>query len=227
MKKGKENHLSTELHMWCLEREKLLHAKKSENDKQSSDAGLMIIMNALMCFQKAWSAEDFVALNDKDSLNEKLKTATKNDSTAEFFQLRNLAFEILSENVKEFFKFVKFFSCTLDKVTVNRTLYIVLITYFFWKGKIHIVLNKLVKLTSDYDAEGTAEMVVSTLCETLGLTRTEVSLKLVHFVHDGVYNDAEQRIRGGGSLELVKHVCKILGLNPRSITGDHDKSHLM
>ena len=98
--KAKLAHESKELHLWCFEREMKAQANKAENEKQSEEAGLMIIMNALMCLQKAWSAEDFVGLNDKDSLNEKLKTATKNDSSAEFFHIRNLAYEILTENVR-------------------------------------------------------------------------------------------------------------------------------
>lgn len=79
-------------------------------------------------------------------------------------------------------KDVNFIAVTLDKVTVQRHSYTVILTYFFNKGKIHVTLNKIVKLsTSDYDAAGTAAMVVNCLIETLGLSMFQLSLKLTHF----------------------------------------------
>ena len=117
---------------------------------------------------------------------------------------------------------------TLDKVTVNRTSYTVIMTYFFWRGAIHIILNKLVKLsTSEYAGPGTANMVINCLTETLGLSKTQLASKLVHFCYDGVYASDEQRVRGGGSLSLTKHVCQQLGLRENSITGEQDASHNM
>ena len=60
--------------------------------------------------------------------------------------------------------------------------------YFFCNGKLHCVLNKLHKLSTDeYDLKGTAQMVVNVLCETLGLTQAKLSQMLVHFIYDGVY----------------------------------------
>ena len=116
----------------------------------------------------------------------------------------------------------------MDKVTVNRTSYTVIVTYFFWEGKINVILNKLVKIsTIQYDAPGTASMVIDCLIETLGLTKNQLSMKLVHFCYDGVYASDEQRIRGGGSLSLIKHVAEQLGLNDYDITGDWDASHNM
>ena len=62
-------------------------------------------------------------------------------------------------------------------------------TYFFHKGKIHVVLNKLEKLTvSEYNAEGTAEMVVRTLMETLKPTQTHdyivsVEIYTLYYLH--------------------------------------------
>ena len=45
-----------------------------------------------------------------------------------------------------------------------------LMTYFFSDGKIHVILNKLQKLSTDeYDGPGTANMLINTLCETLGM----------------------------------------------------------
>ena len=59
-------------------------------------------------------------------------------------------------------------------------------TYFFAEGHIYVILNKLAKLsTQDYNSEGTASMVIKTLCETLGFTKSKLSKVLKHFVYDG------------------------------------------
>ena len=182
----------------------------------------------MLCFSKGWSSEDFLSLNNKDNLTNGLETATKNDSRAEFFGIRTSAFEIVTQKVKDMFKSIKCLTVTLDKVTVNRTSYTVIMTYFFWNGTIHIILNKLVKLsTSEYDGPGTANMVINCVTETLGLTKTQLANRLVHFCYDGVYASDEQRVCGGGSLSLSKHVCQQLGLRENSISGDWDASHNM
>ena len=62
-------------------------------------------------------------------------------------------------------------------------------TYFFHHGKIHVILNTLQKLEeNDYDSIGNANMVVNTLCETLGVTRNKLARILKHFVYDGYRN---------------------------------------
>jgi hypothetical protein len=62
----------------------------------------------------------------------------------------------------------------------------VICTYFFAEGHIYVILNKLAKLsTKDYNAEGTASMVIKTLCETLGFTKSKLTNVLKHFVYDG------------------------------------------
>ena len=100
-------------------------------------------------------------------------------------------------------------------VTVQRTSFTVVHTYFFFNGKLHVILNKLHNLSSDqYDSTGTAKMVIKTLCETLGVSESKLSRLLRHFIYDGVYADIEERVKGGGSLELKKNVCELLGLEP-------------
>jgi hypothetical protein len=94
-------------------------------------------------------------------------------------------------------------------------------TYFFLDGKLHIVLNKLQKLELlDYDSNGTAQMVIRVLTETLGLTETKLATILRHFVYDGVYASKQERIRGGGCLDIKKHVSELLGLGENEITGN-------
>ena len=59
-------------------------------------------------------------------------------------------------------------------------------TYFFAEGHIYVILNKLAKLsTQDYNSEGTASMMIKTLFETLGFTKSKLSKVLKHFVYDG------------------------------------------
>jgi hypothetical protein len=84
-------------------------------------------------------------------------------------------------------------------------------TYFFHNGKIHVLLNKLQKLKSDdYSAIKTAEMVVSVLKETLGLTDTQLARILRHFVYDGKsgfdFSALSQLFKSNHSLKLY---CQI------------------
>ena len=52
---------------------------------------------------------------------------------------------------------------TLDKVTVQHRSFTVLLTLFFVDGKIYCALNDLLTMKEDdYDARGTAAMVVRT-----------------------------------------------------------------
>ena len=62
----------------------------------------------------------------------------------------------------------------------------------------------------DYDSNGTAQMVIRVLTETLGLTETKLATILRHFVYDGVYASKQERIRGGGCLDIKKHVSEFL-----------------
>ena len=59
------------------------------------------------------------------------------------------------------------------------------------------------------------------------MTKSRLARILKHLVYDGVYADVEERIAGGGCLELKKHVIKELGLNSNSITGNWDYAHNM
>ena len=228
VKQHKVRHEQTELHMWCyLKSEKV---KKDEIDSEmlSENAGLKIVRNAILCLKKSWSSEDFQALNDKDDLTDEIhgKNATKNDSRAEFFALRNIAFDKATQKVKALFQQINFFGLSLDKVTTNRNSYTVLVTYFFWDGIIYVVLNALIKMTSsDYDSSGTADMILKCLQDTLGLSLTEIGAKLVHVSFDAVYADQDQRIRGGGSLSLAATVSQKLGLEEKAITGNIDGAH--
>ena len=132
----------------------------------------------------------------------------------------------LSDLVKSNFKDkIKTFSVTLDKVTVQRVPYCVLLTYFFHEGRIYILLNSVHRMTlQEGDSEGTARMVVTILMETLGLTISGLRSKCHHFAYDGVYCTREERTTNNG-LALTDHFAELLGLERGDITGNHDMSH--
>ena len=221
-------HEQSELHTWCLEEQKRIESLNKETEMKSRQAGMLIVRNALLCLKRGLSAKDFMSLNNKDNLTEGITTATKNDSKTQFFDIRNVAFEKLTNITKDIFANIEWFTLTLDKVTVGRLSYTVIMTYFFVDGRIYVLLNKLVHLsTKDYDGPGTAEMVLKCLEETTGLTRTEIKEKLVHVSYDGVYAEREERIRGGGSLSLRSNLETKLNLEKGSITGTWDPAHRM
>ena len=221
----KKRHTDSLLHAWCIKEYQNESEWKASNDKKNEIAAKRIIRNVLLCFKRSWGSEDFIALNAKNFLDDKdlgiSYSATKNDSRKEFFRLRRVIFDILDEKTRHFFsENISNIAVTLDKVTVHRTSFTVIMTYFFNKGKIHIILNKLHKLrTDEYSSEDTATMLIEVLCETLGVSKTKLSKILKHLIYDGVYADKEERLLGGGCLELKKNVAKQLELDPGSITG--------
>ena len=109
-------------------------------------------------------------------------SSQKNDSKVVFVQIRDNTFKIVSGDIHRFVKeHVTELSVTLDKVTVCHISYTVLLT-FFYNGRIYCYLNKLATIPPEnYNAEGTAALVVSTLTETLGLTQSRLANLLVHF----------------------------------------------
>ena len=173
--------------------------QNSKNIKASEN----IASNAIFCLQNSLSAASFVKLNNKDAL-EKADFPTKNDGMQHFFQLREIIYDNLLESIKEKLRYVRSFSFSLDKVTIRLVPYTVLVTYFYFKGKLHIYLNSIHPMKSfEYSGEETAKFVGEELMRTLGLTRNEVASKVTHGVYDGVYASREERVRGGGSLRKV------------------------
>ena len=129
-------------------------------------------------------------------------------------------FKKLNDRIITIIKEVHTISATLDKVTTGSTCYTVIVTYFFYQGRIRTVLNALFVMTSEHlDGVGSAQMLCNTLCQTLGLSHEDLKTKLEHIAYDGVYEVPENRIRGGGGLSLIKHVADFLGLGPDIITG--------
>ena len=82
-------------------------------------------------------------LNDLDIIKG-LKGATINDGRPNFFMLRDMVFEKLSVKIAEAMKSTHVLGATLDKVTLNKIPYTVVLTYFFDKsGQIKWLLNDI------------------------------------------------------------------------------------
>ena len=177
---SKNEHNQLELHGWCVGKYKTEKNEKLTYDQSNAEAGKKIIKNAVYCFQNSLGARNFLGLNALNYSCHFEITATKNDSEKEFFRLRNVVFDLLTEKTHKFFQEnVNQISVSLDKVTVQRRSYTVVVTFFFYDGHIHVILNKLQKLgTLDYDGNGMAKMLVSVLTETLGITETKLAMIL-------------------------------------------------
>lgn len=218
-------HETNELHKFC---QKLFIKWKADQEIKETDnkiAGKLVIRNSLFCLKNSLSSFDFVKLNNKDNLVDNLATATKNDSKAEYFKIRELAHKNMTTKIQNMFQSVKSCSVTLDKVTTTHS-YQVILTFFFWEGKIHIYLNKVDKLTTkDYDGPGTAKRVAQVLRETLGASNDTLAQKVKHFTYDGVYCTQEERAYGGGSLSLINYFAEEIGLQRGDVTGQHDLGH--
>ena len=221
------DHLMSPLHLWCTDHARIQAESAKEFKDQNNEAGEKVVTNALYCFKTSGSAQDFVRLNDKDQLTNS-KFATKNDGKEIFFELRDIVFEKLGNLIKEKFKKIKNASFSLDKVTVSGVPYTVLVTYFFWEGKIHAVLNSLHVMKSfEYSGVNTARMIGMDLMSTLGLSRQQIGEVFNHAVYDGVYAPSSERVRGGGSLSLMHHFAEWCGLSEDDFTGHWDMGHLM
>ena len=183
-------------------------------------------MSAIWSLLELDGSQKFTRLND---LMEMLQTSdypTKNDGRQNFFSIWEIVFDKLTETIRRNFKNVRSACFTLDKVTVRRTPFTVIMTYFFNEGKIHVLLNSVHKMKADeYDGRGSAEMVGKVLMNSLGLTKEEVGEKFRHGTYDGVYASTDERVAGGGSLSLMHHYANWCGLPEELFTGHWDVGH--
>ena len=220
-----KHHFANPLHEWCFAVAKDAEKESVEFDQKNYDAGMIVISNAVYCLKHSLSSVDFVRLNNKDALLQKV-SATKNDGAEQFFYLRDLIYEKLRQYIRTVFSNIKSASLTLDKVTVSRVAYTVLLSYFFHEGQIHAVLNSLhVMKSTEYDGENTANMVGLDLMASLGITREMVGDLFHHSVYDGVYATPEERAMGGGCLSLNKHFAEWCGVPANSFSGNWDMGH--
>ena len=220
-------HEKTNIHIWCEMKEKKELEKKKSFEERNEEAGLEVIRTAIKVMKRGGGSADFLADLDLLSLTPGVVYAVKNNSRDAFFEIRDSTFEVVVQKMQKFFRDnIKNITASLDKVRVNHVSYTVLITYFFWDGILHCVLNELTILSlDDYDSQGTARMVVESLTRTLGYSRTQLANVLRHFAYDGVYASPEERVAGGGCLSLVENVTEELGLVRGDISGVWDTGH--
>lgn len=175
-----KEHTENSLHIYCCIREKKEEQEEKDFEKRNDHAARINVRNVIKTLKRGGSSVDFVAENNifhLEAEHQEMVVPVKNDSTASFFQTRDVVFEVVSEKTKAWFATggkggVEEIAVTLDKVTIQRVSYTALLTYFFYNGVIYVILNKLYTMRADeYDSEGTAKAAVGTLCETLGITR--------------------------------------------------------
>ena len=108
--------------------------------------------------KRGLGAQDFMVDMDYLHSTPGIPTSQKNDSKTIFFEIRDDAFEIVSEHIHMFIKEkVTELAVTLDKVTVSHISYTVILTFFFYNGRIYCYLNELATIPAEnYDAQGTA-----------------------------------------------------------------------
>ena len=175
-----KDHSTSDLHIFCCLKEKNMEENKKCFEKEDEAAGRITIRDVIKTIKRGGSAGDFQASQNMlhlESLHQNITVSTKNNSSDAFFKIRGVVFEVVTEETKNWFSEtgpgqIEEISVTLDKVTIQRTRFTALLTYFFHNGVIYIILNKLFVMAAvEYNSEGTARSVVGHLMETLGLTR--------------------------------------------------------
>ena len=249
VKRRMKEHEEGNFHLWCLRKSDEEKESSKTFEEENTEAGMLVIKAYLKTAAEGGSSADFLRLVNFTHLIPDILKSQKNNSQQAFFELRDDCFELVTERVQNKFRGdqVTELSATLDKVTVQSRSFTVLLTFFFSGGKIFCLLNSLLKMKQeDYDSAGTARMIVKNMRETLGLTRTQLGKALLHFrytfvllligifrdqnnrfvcSYDGVYASPEQRVAGGGCLDLSEAVAAELGLEEGSLSGTWDFGH--
>ena len=137
-------HANSAIHKWAVKEYGAHKVQKKKHEEDTFEAAKNIVRNALFCLKDPEkSSFDFVKLNDLDNLKG-LKNATINDGRPNFFALRNLVYEKLLVKIGETMKSTPVIGATLDKVTMNKVSYTVVLTYFFDDGgQIKWLLNDI------------------------------------------------------------------------------------
>ena len=139
-----KKHVAIPLHKWAVKEYGAFKKLNKKHEEESMEAAKNVVRNALLCLKDPEkSSFDFVKLNDLDIIKG-LKGATINDGRQQFFMLRDLVFDKLSVKIAETMKSTHIIGATLDKVTMNKIPYTVVLTYYFDdSGKIKWLLNDI------------------------------------------------------------------------------------
>lgn len=97
-------HAKSSFHLWCLNKDKEVKRTIQTFEEENRDVGIIVNMVFLKVARRGGSASDFQ--NDIDFLHllPQLAKSQKNNSHNTFFELRNDAFEVVTETVQELFK---------------------------------------------------------------------------------------------------------------------------
>ena len=225
-KKRLLDHTRSEVHCWCINQEKNATTQLDAEAEMNRRCAEILVTNAYECLKDLDGSEKFCRENNKLETLIPSEYPTKNDGRQMFFSIREIVFEKLTLKIREKFKSVKSACFTLDKVTVRRTPFTVIMTYFFHDGRIHVLLNSIHKMKfEEYDGKGSAKMVGEVLMKSLGLTKQEVGEKFRHGTYDGVYASAGERVAGGGCLSLMHHFANWCELPEENFSGHWDVGH--
>ena len=145
-----DGHLSSPLHVWCLNHLKRIESSRAEEETKEKEASEAVVRNALFTMKNCRSSCDFTRLQSLSSQNPRLKpyTATKNDSRAIFFEIREMAYEKLRKIIFQIFEDVLTINVSLDKITLDGRTFTALVTFFWHLGRLKCVLNDLLVMTS-------------------------------------------------------------------------------
>ena len=95
-----KQHTENSLHIYCCIREKREEKDKDDFETENKDAARITIRNVVKTLKRGGSSVDFVCENNifhLEAEHQAITVATKNDSTAAFFQIRDVIFEVVSE----------------------------------------------------------------------------------------------------------------------------------
>ena len=188
LEESKLTHQKNVLHKWCFQQTNQKKQRKLAKKENDEKAATLIVTNVVYCVKNSHSSAEFIKLCDKDQLIPDINCATKNDGRMMFFEIKDMIFEELSEKVIEVIKKCSDIAVTLDKVTLGSKSYTVILTYYFFEGTIHCLLNKLYIMSSgECYGDTTADFLVLSLMETLGISKEDLARKLRHLSYDGVY----------------------------------------
>ena len=201
----------------------ILHAVKSDPKLTSNEKdwkfGEQLIKVCIDTIQSGGGGSEFESkLNLLSNLGYTIPE--KNCTRHEFDRLRNLIYIQMEKNLNSIFE--KKLSLnggfdaavTIDKYSTNGCSYSIIILMYFHEGNIVSRLLAIRRMSVEhYSGDGTAELLLEILCETLGKSRAEIADINFHFVVDGVYLTKRSRKEygaPGSSLSLSSRFHKLV-----------------
>ena len=134
-KKRMLDHCRSEIHEWCIAQEKISSVESEIEKKANERSAEIVVTSAIECILELDGSQKFLRLNNMLESLMPSEYPTKNDGRQMYYTIRDITFDTLTSKIKQQFKSVKNACFTLDKVTVRRTPFTVIMTYFSLKEK--------------------------------------------------------------------------------------------